>query len=399
MEFGNKKFIIQLERERTDLRPKFLVAMDSSNSSIEQLKCNEIVFLDESLNDSDAAHDGDSNNDYYECDDDDGDDDDDRPECFIEGEEVDLSQSDDGIDGIEFTADLDDIEEPYQDSDGALYYICEKCTFVCINHATLVQHTNENHPKNQPPQRPRNNNSALRSSGTGIFSDDSVRSKGTTLGQKQVTPTKSLLSPVKRSLPVQPVFSPPPLQPLSLAPSPTLTLSSALIEDLKPYECKICHKRLSTKANLRGHLTTHSNEKPFACHLCAKRFKQKRHLKYHQKIHNFKSLSIESGQSIMDSYDELSGLQFAENDESNESYEFDHESAAAAVESKSKGNENHKPTVVFQCNLCPKVYAQKRSLYRHQRTHTPIYPCEICQKKFKIEENLHEHLKAHAAEQ
>lgn len=395
MDLGKKNFIIQLDNDRIDLKRKIFVAMDSnsnSSSSSEQLKCNEVLFLDESLNDGeddgDATNDGDNNDDYYD------DDARDTPEFFVEGEEVDLSQPEDGIVHMELATEIDDCEEPYQDSAGVLYYICEKCTFVCIDHATLVQHTNEKHPKNQP-QRPRNNNSALRSSGTGHFLDDFIHNKEITLSQKQpVTSTKSISSPVQPSSPVQ---STSPLPPQS--PSSSVTLSTSLFEDLKPYECEICHKRLSTRANLRGHMTIHSNEKPFACHLCTKRFKQKRHLQYHQKIHNFKSLSYESGPMIKSNKESFQ-LQLVENDESNESYEFDHETAVNVLQLRSNGKkaigiENHPQRVLFQCNQCPKVYTQKCNLYRHQRTHTPIYPCKICQKKFKIEQNLQEHMKTH----
>lgn len=370
MELAKQKFINQLESDQIDFQRKFLVAMDSSTS--ERLQSNEIVFLDGTLNDEEenddgAAYDKDDNND--------------EPECFFEGEEVDLSQTD-GIVQMELATEIDDIDEPYQDSDGALYYICEKCSFVCIDHATLLQHSNENHPKSRPHRRQRKNNSALRSSDDigNYYSDDSIHNQ-TTLSYEQATSTTL-------SLPSSSPSSPPPLEPLQpLQPS----LSSSSFDDQKPYECEICHKRLSTLANLRGHITIHSSLRPFACHVCPKSFKQKRHLKYHQKIHNFKSLSIESNPNN----------EFAQNGESNGSYESNQESAVPAVVQllpkikKSINTVKNVPSILFQCNQCPKVFTQKCNLYRHQRSHTPVYPCEICQKKFKIEQSLHEHMKTH----
>lgn len=245
MEYRNQNFVVQLDRAPVDFRQNFLVAMDSSS---ERLKNNEYVFLDGSSNGKEEEYEGDavnsSDNTY--------DDDDVEPAFFVEGDEVDLSQPDDGIVHMELATEIDDSDEPYQDSDGALYYICEKCTFVCIDHATLVQHTNEKHPKNQPPPRPRNNNSALRSSNTSNYFDDFVHIKEAVLSQEKVKPiTHSLFSP-----PLQPIQqptpspspspSPPPLQSLSSSPQ-SLTLSTSLMEDLKPYECEICHKRVSTK--------------------------------------------------------------------------------------------------------------------------------------------------------
>lgn len=366
MELGNRNCIIQ--SDQNDLQRKFMVAMDINSS--EQLQCNEILFLDGSLNDEEFDGDGAAN-----CDDDD-DAKNDEPVCFFEGEEVDLSQTD-GMVQMELATDIDDIDEPYKDSDGALYYICDKCMFVCIDHATLMQHSNENHPKNRPThRRPRTNNSALRSNDDtrNYYSDDSMQNETTLSRQEHLTSYSLRVSP--------PLSSPTPLPPLQLLPSLSSSSSSSF-DDPKLYECEICHKRLSTAANLRGHITIHSNEKPFACHLCSKRFKQKRHLKYHQKTHNLKNLSIESNL----------------NNESNGSYESNQEPAAIVpllpTIKKLISTEKITPTVFYQCNQCPKVFRLKSSLYRHQRSHTPVHPCDICQKKFQIEQNLHEHMKTH----
>lgn len=388
MELRNQNFVIQLEREQMDFQPKFLVAMDSSTSSGKRLQNNEIVFLDGASNGVEEYSDGDAVNSSDSTYDDDSI----EPHFFVEGDEVDLSQPDDGIVHMELAAEIDDSDEPYQDCDGALYYICEKCTFVCIDHATLVQHTNEKHPKNQPPTRPRTNNSALRSGNAANYLDDFIYNNETALSQERVTSTTLSSPPVQPTK--EPSPSPPPLQPLSMSPQ-SLTLSTTLIEDLKPYECEICHKRLSTRANLRGHITIHSNDKPFACQVCPKRFKQKRHLKYHQKIHNFKDSSMESN-LIVDPNNKLFQSQYEQGDESNGSFGLNEETIVQ-LQSNGKhtiGIEN-RPAALFRCNQCPKAYSQKCNLYRHQRSHSPIYSCDICQKKFKNEQNVHEHMKTH----
>lgn len=229
MDFDARKsnFAIHVPNDQIDFQPKFLVAMDSSNSG-EQMQNNEIVFLDGSLDDDSddnkATNDDHDRNCFQDTDD-----------FFTTGEEVDLKY--DGIVDMVWT-DTDDSDEPFQDSDGALYYICEKCTFVCIDRATLIQHTNENHLKSRPPRR-RNNNSALRFSDI-ADSDDN----GFDTSDEKAKINHSIISSSSSTS----SLTPPPM---------VVPQSSSPLDDLKPYKCHICHKRLSTKANLRGHLTIH----------------------------------------------------------------------------------------------------------------------------------------------
>lgn len=368
-ELGNHNFAFELESDQIGVQRKFMVAIDSSR----RLQSDEIVFLDGALNGNDDEEEEEEEGSPTNSSDD--------MESFFQGEEVDLSQTDGIVEMDVAASDIDDTDEPYQDSDGVLYYICDKCTFVCIDHATLTQHTNENHPKIRFPsqqRRHRTNNSALRSSDDyeNFYSNDSIQKDH----QEQTTTAAPF------TLPSQTSPSPP---------ASALILTSSSIDIQKPYECEICHKRLSTAANLRGHITTHSDEKPFGCNMCPKRFKQKRHLKYHQKIHNFKSIPIELNP------DNEFQLQFLQNDESNESYgDTNHEqpTVAQVLMPKIKNpihTERQTPSILFQCNQCPKVFTQKSNLYRHQRSHTPIYECDICDKKFRIEQNFHEHLESH----
>lgn len=116
-------------------------------------------------------------------------------------------------------------------------------------------------------------------------------------------------------------------------------------------------------------------------------------MKYHQKIHNFKSLTIESDRIIYadnEGYDD-----FQQTDESNESYESIDEPNILQLQSKHKKSTGIENMAWYQCTQCPKIFSQKPELYRHQRIHSPIYLCEICQKQFKGEKNLHEHMQTH----
>lgn len=337
-------FIIQSagQTDRIDFQPKFLVAMDSSDGG-EQMQHNEIVFLDGSIGEEDEENTADKH----------------ERDCFIEGEEVDLSLAD-GMDQMDLSTDIDDdTNEPYHDGEGALYYICDKCTFVCIDFATLKQHSNQSHPE----KRPRNNNSALG------FSEIAEH-----LNHNEIDPShEEAASATITSLSLP--------SPASTSASSSSSSSSSSFDDLKPFECEICHKRLSTRANLRGHMTIHSNDKPFVCGLCTKRFKQKRHLKYHQKIHYARTIETDQ---IICAYDEDDSPLSLESDESIQELQL------KLRESLGCGNMSW-----YQCTQCPMLFAQKRDLYRHQRIHTPNYQCKLCQKMFKSEKNLREHMQTH----
>ena len=57
-------------------------------------------------------------------------------------------------------------------------------------------------------------------------------------------------------------------------------------DELKPYECPICHKRISNQANLRTHIRTHTGDKPHRCGICGKSFSRNGTLQTHLTIHS-----------------------------------------------------------------------------------------------------------------
>lgn len=56
--------------------------------------------------------------------------------------------------------------------------------------------------------------------------------------------------------------------------------------DNKSYDCKICGKVFTYKANLKVHSYQHKGEKPFFCEVCGIRFLRREQLQSHQKIHD-----------------------------------------------------------------------------------------------------------------
>ncbi|CAG9855484.1 unnamed protein product [Phyllotreta striolata] len=110
------------------------------------------------------------------------------------------------------------------------------------------------------------------------------------------------------------------------------TRSSLLTHKLKHFEkqfkCDQCDKAYSTKAHLKVHKSTHTNERPFLCNICGKDFNYANALMYHMRLHT---------------------------------------------------NEKN-----YQCEYCPKRFRMMNSLHRHVRTHTgeKPYKCQYCGRDF-----------------
>lgn len=275
---------------------------------------------------------------------------DEERDFYVEDKEVDLNQINDVI-KMEPEIDINDADEPYKDSNGGLYYICEECRFVCIDRMTLQQHTAENHSNGQQ------------------FIGISIESSH---HPEQIIETSHFNGNASNSNQTQ-----------------MMEHVEFNAEDLlKPYQCEICFKRLTTKANLRGHMTTHSNEKPFECSMCSKRFKQKRHLKYHQKIHNEQNAG-DYEQVFYFSDNFLAKFPGITKPMPSKPIPTGAEYTVRQI------NVQAKPVQVHSCEFCSKTFSIKSNLTRHKQIHLTHKPfqCGICYKKFQQRSYLNEHIR------
>lgn len=279
---------------------------------------------------------------------------DDEPDLFVEGEEVDLNKIDEPI-TIEhlIATPINDVDEPYKDSNGGLYYICGKCKFVCSDRVTLMRHTAENHTKMHRYNK--NSDDTLQYSVQNVHKND----------------TESISEPI------------------NVKDTDNEQLNE--IDRLKPYQCEICFKRLSTKTNLRGHITTHSDEKPFLCPICSKNFKQKRHLKYHMKIHvKYPELSY-----INNNFELMDESQMKYSNDMNTNSSKPNLNQLDAKEREIDHPSFKQPEKLFPCDECNASYTSKSNLNRHKQTHMKDAPfkCKYCTHGFQSKHYLMEHIK------
>ncbi|CAG4980524.1 unnamed protein product [Parnassius apollo] len=110
---------------------------------------------------------------------------------------------------------------------------------------------------------------------------------------------------------------------------------------LKPFKCKICHKRFTQQGGLQQHIRMHTGYRPYYCTVCSKTFTQKSGLDQHTRTHT-----------------------------------------------------KVRP---YRCIICSKTFCQSVHLKQHMRTHTNVSPfqCGICEKRFKQSSHLNYHLKYH----
>lgn len=60
---------------------------------------------------------------------------------------------------------------------------------------------------------------------------------------------------------------------------------SFLFSGERPFECPMCHKAFSRKANMEMHVVYHTGERRFTCEICGQSFFAINALKRHTKLH------------------------------------------------------------------------------------------------------------------
>ncbi|KAL0124430.1 hypothetical protein PUN28_006339 [Cardiocondyla obscurior] len=145
-----------------------------------------------------------------------------------------------------------------------------------------------------------------------------------------------------------------------------------------PFKCNECDKRFRKKLDLQEHYNIHSGEKPFVCQLCNTAFYLRRQLSAHcRRTHpELKANKVTSTAC------DICGR------------------VLATKRSLFRHKESHNPTKLYLCDYCGKSLSSAEHLKKHRRIHTgeKPYVCDICGKGFTDSENLRMHRRVHTGE-
>ena len=149
----------------------------------------------------------------------------------------------------------------------------------------------------------------------------------------------------------------------------TLKSHSKVHDENNPIKCKYCGKMWSKMAALKRHLSVHSDERPFQCEICHKRYKLLNSLKTHKKLHS-------DGKPYKCKY-------------CNKSYSI----------RRDLNHHQKSHTSKFQCKICNKIFKYKNNLKVHSVIHGDnAFECKYCNKKFARDRNLKIHIRIHTNE-
>nr|XP_061790354.1 oocyte zinc finger protein XlCOF22-like [Nerophis lumbriciformis] len=140
----------------------------------------------------------------------------------------------------------------------------------------------------------------------------------------------------------------------------------------KPFPCKICHKKLSSKRNVQRHMLTHQKPKVFTCVICAESFPTRARLRSHKRRHADKP-KFDCAEC---------GITFTK---------------LPRLKRHMAKHTGEKP---FACSLCDKKFSWNYALKRHMRAHTSRehFSCPVCAKCFTTKWYIAVHMRTHTGE-
>ena len=148
--------------------------------------------------------------------------------------------------------------------------------------------------------------------------------------------------------------------------------------------CDVCKKKFSSTVTLKAHNKyVHLNLKSETCKHCDKRFNQKKNLRVHlANVHGINQMKEK----------------YCESDEE-EMFRCDRCDVEFAYKKNFDAHkrEKHAGLALYQCKQCKSKFKQKRNLAAHEKSKhgSEEFPCSKCGKVFAAKRYLMEHMKTH----
>ncbi|XP_065226140.1 zinc finger protein 235-like [Planococcus citri] len=142
--------------------------------------------------------------------------------------------------------------------------------------------------------------------------------------------------------------------------------------------CKICHKNICNKDQMRRHMFMHRGLKPFECADCGKSFARKENMQSHIfSMHMPYQSRPYKCDTCSKFYSTLGNL--------------NHHRCSATLRNHSKQVSNRRQSAV--CDICNKYLSRRRDLKRHMLIHEGLKPfkCTECDKSFRSKSNMYQH--------
>ena len=176
-------------------------------------------------------------------------------------------------------------------------------------------------------------------------------------------------------------------------------------DNLKPNECGMCGKTVSTKEHLKRHIKmVHDKLKPHKCDICDKTFSQASNLKSHfVRRHKYDQLPVPNHDVKIENLEESVSFEqditesVTENDNNLSNSKMDNDDQVETENNSAlkSSTTNVKSSNPLKCGLCGKSFTMAQSVTRHVRiVHEKIkpYKCDMCEFKTSQPSFLKQHI-------